>query len=264
VITGKPLSLGGSLGRNDATGRGGFYVLQCLRERLKLEKKQPTVAIQGFGNAGYYFARLAAEAGYKVVAVSDSKGGVYCEKGLDPDSIHKVKNESNQLEAVYCEGSVCQIVEHSKISNDELLELDVDILVPAALENQITGKNAGNIKAKVVLELANGPVDFDADEILFKKGCTVIPDILANAGGVTVSYFEWVQNRTGFYWELEEVHERLEKKMVKAANAVHEQQEAFNCSMRTAAYAVSITRIGEAIEAKGTEKFFSDSANDSK
>lgn len=255
VITGKPLALGGSVGRDDATGRGGFYVLQALREKLNI-KPGGTIAIQGFGNAGFHFARLAVDAGYKVVAVSDSKGGVFKDDGLDPISVNKVKLETKRLEAAYCEGSVCEVLEHEKITNEELLELEVDILVPAALENQITAQNSGNIKAKYVLELANGPVSFDADQELFKKGIVVIPDILANAGGVTVSYFEWVQNRSGYYWDLDEVHTRLNKIMSEAASSVFNVQERRECSMRTAAYVTAIQRIGESIEVKGTRKYF--------
>ena len=256
VITGKPISLGGSLGRDDATGRGGFYVLQALREKLAITGESPTIAIQGFGNAGYHFARLAHEVGYKVVAVSDSKGGIYKADGLDPKSVQKVKEETRKLEAAYCEGSVCELVDHQKITNEELLELDVDILVPAALENQITKENAPNIKAQIVLELANGPVSFDADQNLYERGITVVPDILANAGGVTVSYFEWVQNRAGYYWEVDEVHAKLEKIMSSSAKSVYDIKDEKNCSMRTAAYVVAIQRIGEALEVKGTQKFF--------
>lgn len=261
VITGKPLALGGSLGRDDATGRGGFYVLQALREKLPIPKKSPTIAIQGYGNAGYHFSKLAAAAGYTVVAVSDSKGGVYKEDGLDPESLYIGKAQRKQLEAVYCKGSVCEVVPHSKISNEELLELDVDILVPAALENQITDSNANNIKARVILELANGPTSFAADEILNKKGVVVLPDILANAGGVTVSYFEWVQNRQGYYWTLDEVHSRLNEIMSRSAQEVFATAEKQGCSVRTAAYVVAIQRLGESIEAMGTQTFFNGEAS---
>lgn len=256
VITGKPVELGGSLGRGDATARGGFYVLEALRNKFDLPK-EPTVVIQGFGNAGYHFARLAKNAGYKIIAVSDSKGGILCEEGLDPDSVYQIKNEQRELRAVYCDGSVCTNVDHKKVTNDELLEIECDVLVPAALENQITEKNAKDIKAKIVLELANGPTDFDADQILFERGITVIPDILANAGGVTVSYFEWVQNRAGDYWEVERVHERLKKRMEEASLSVFQRKTDKKCNMRTAAYLEAIARVGTAIEAKGTFKYFS-------
>ena len=263
VITGKPIPLGGSLGRDDATARGGFNVLESLRERLPIKGNQsPTVAIQGYGNAGYHFARLASAAGYKIVAVSDSRGGIYSAEGLDAEHVYQVKNEKKTVGAAYSQGSVAGCGECEQITNEELLELDVDVLVPAALENAITIENAKNIKAKVVLELANGPVTYDADQILFEKGIIVIPDILANAGGVTVSYFEWVQNRNGDYWELEVVHERLKGIMAKSAVAVADRRDQISCSMRTAAYVLAVERIGEAIEAHGTREYFSpDSAN---
>jgi len=255
VITGKPIQLGGSEGRGDATGRGGFYCLQTLAEDLGV-KPGSTIAIQGFGNAGYHFARLAQEAGYKVVAVSDSKGGIYKEDGLDIPSVYKVKHEEKELRAVYCEGSVCEVVEHKSITNEELLELDVDVLVPAALENQITEKNAPNIKASVVLELANGPTSADADDILFEKGTVVIPDVLANAGGVTVSYFEWVQNRMGYYWKEPKVHEELKEIMEDAASAVNDVRKEHSIPMRIAAYVVAAGRVGAALEESGTREYF--------
>ena len=194
----------------------------------------------------------------RVVAVSDSKGAIYKEDGLDANSVNQQKQETRKLEAVYCEGSVCEVLPHDKITNEELLELDVDILVPAALENQITSKNVENIKAKVILELANGPTSFDADKRLFEKGVTVIPDVLANAGGVTVSYFEWVQNKAGYYWTEEEVHERLEKIMNRASNEVYDATEINKTSMRTGAYVVAVERVGKAVEAQGTHTFFSE------
>lgn len=257
VITGKPLELGGSVGRDEATGRGGFYTLQSLKESLGVQPGA-TIAIQGFGNAGYHFARLAADAGYKIVAVSDSRGGIYKPDGLDPKSVYKVKYETNKLEAVYCEGSVCEVVEHQKITNEELLELDVDVLVPAALEGQITSKNADRIKAQVVLELANGPTSFEADTKLFSKGKVVVPDILANAGGVTVSYFEWVQNRAGYYWPVDKVHEELQQIMTRSSEEIDAKRKELSCNMRTAAYAIAIGRIGEAVEAHGTHSYFSE------
>lgn len=257
VITGKPIALGGSLGRNDATGRGGFYVLQALRQKLGITKPTPTIAIQGFGNAGYHFARLAHAAGYRIVAVSDSKGGIFSPEGFDPESLYKIKHETNDLRAVYCEGSVCEDVAHKKISNEELLELDVDILVPAALENQITSGNVAAIKAGVVLELANGPTSYDADQELFRRGIKVLPDVLANAGGVTVSYFEWVQNRAGYYWSEELVHERLEAIMSRSAHEVFDASVKFASTFRTAAYVVAVQRVGEALESTGTQDYFS-------
>ena len=257
VITGKPVSLGGSEGRDDATGRGAYYVIKSLAKKLKKDEKKLTVAIQGFGNAGYHVAKLLHDDGYNIVAVSDSKGAIYTKKGkLDPESVMKVKDEQGKLDAVYCEGTVCNTVEHEKITNEELLELDVDILIPAALENQITKKNAKNIKANIVCEIANGPTSLEADEILHKKGTIIVPDILANAGGVSVSYFEWVQNRAGFYWSREEVQEKLKKIMDDAFNQVYGVYTKEKTDMRTAAYVVASKRIIEAIENKGTSEYF--------
>lgn len=257
IITGKPIALGGSLGREDATGRGGFYALNTLKESLKLGDKPLRIAVQGFGNVGYHFARLAAEAGHIIVAVSDSKGAIYKEEGLDPDSVNRVKQERRELKAAYCKGSVCEIVDHEKMTNEELLELDVDVLVPAALEKVLTKKNAKNVKAKVIVELANGPTDNDADEIFSSKGIPVIPDILANAGGVTVSYFEWVQNRAGYYWEEPKVHERLKDVMEKSSHTVMGLSQEHKTDLRTGAYIAALKRINEAVRAKGTLVQFS-------
>jgi len=206
-----------------------------------------------------------ADKGYKIVAVSDSKGGIYRKDGLDPRSLKQYKDQSRKLEGVYCEGSGCELVEHEKITNNELLELDVDALVLAALENQITEDNAPDIKAGLILELANGPVTPRADQILFRKGIDVIPDILANAGGVTVSYFEWVQNRAGFYWEEEEVQERLKTIMHREARKI--KTEADNnrdkgMDLRTAAYVHGLGRIAEAIDSQGTKDYFKSQSTD--
>lgn len=260
VITGKPIALGGSLGRDDATGRGGFYVFQALRESLGINPKTATIAIQGYGNAGYHFARLAAEAGYRIVAVSDSKGGIFVEEGLDPEGTFQAKKETGKVQAVTYKGGTKKVLTHREITNEELLELNVDVLVPAALENQITKNNVKNVKARMVLEIANGPTSFDADQALFDRGVVVVPDILSSAGGVTVSYFEWVQNRAGYYWSVEEVQEKLLKKMTKASLEINAMRIAKKCSMRTAAYAMAVTRIGEAIEAQGTQAYFTASA----
>ncbi|MEX2620777.1 MAG: Glu/Leu/Phe/Val dehydrogenase [Egibacteraceae bacterium] len=255
VITGKPLAMGGSLGRGSATADGGFDVLQALRGRL-LDKESPTVAVQGFGNAGATIAQLLFDAGYKVVAVSDSQGGVHARDGLHVPSVHKTKLESRELRAVYCEGSVCDIVEHDRITNEELLALDVDVLVPAALENAITATNVDDVKARVILELANGPVGSKADEVLHERGVTVIPDILANAGGVTVSYFEWVQNRSGYYWTADEVRTRLHERMVRETEALWELKESLGVSLRVAGYVQALRRISEAVDAKGHADHF--------
>lgn len=256
IITGKPISLGGSQGREDATGRGGFYVLQNLQKLLGLGERPLTIAVQGFGNVGYYFAKIAAEAGHKIVAVSDSKGAIYSKKGLDPKSVYQFKQDTKELKAAYCQGSVCEVEEFDTISNEELLELEVDVLAPAALENVLTGENAKRVKAKIVVELANGPTDGAADEILFSKGIQVVPDILANAGGVTVSYFEWVQNKSGYYWEESEVHEKLQKIMIRASSQVFGIHQEHSVDLRTAAYIAALKRINEAVRAKGTLRNF--------
>ena len=258
VITGKPIQLGGSLGRDDATGRGGYY---CIKEIEKLRGWRPdeiTVAVQGFGNAGQAAARLLAEDGYRVVAVSDSKGGIYRPRGFDVPSLIKVKNESRQLKAVYCEDALCETIDADNISNEELLELDVDLLVPAALEGQIHGSNATRIKAKIVVELANGPITSEGDAVLHDAGKLIVPDILANAGGVTVSYFEWTQNRQGYYWDLDEIHRRLQSIMAREFNAVYGLSGRHQVNMRTAAYIHALDRIGGAIQAKGTQQYFSE------
>lgn len=256
VITGKPIALGGSLGRGTATGRGGFV---CLRELARLRGWKPgevRVAIQGFGNAGQSIAQLLHSAGYKVVAVSDSRGAIYSAKGFDVPSLIQTKNETRRLKAVYCEGSVCQEVDADVITNETLLELDVDLLIPAALEEVITKENASRIRAKTILELANGPTTEEADAILDARGVLVVPDILANAGGVTVSYFEWIQNRTGDYWTEDEVHGRLDGRMRAQFGEVMALRDSMGVSMRTAAYVLALRRIGDAVDALGTRRYF--------
>jgi glutamate dehydrogenase (NADP+) len=214
------------------------------------------VAVQGFGNAGQSVARLLHADGYRIVAVSDSMGGIHRDDGFDLPSLIRMKNESRRLKAVYCEGSVCEAVAADSITNAELLELDVDVLIPAALENQITADNADRISAPVVVEVANGPVTSAADKLLNAAGTLVVPDILANAGGVTVSYFEWVQNKAGYYWTLPQVHERLHEIMSRQFDVVYQLMLSRQIDMRTAAYAVALSRIGEAIESQGTARYF--------
>jgi glutamate dehydrogenase (NADP+) len=256
VVTGKPLTMGGSRGRDTATGTGAFHVIHSLLPKLDKKPANTTVAVQGFGNAGAVVADLLAKAGYQVVAVSDSQGGIYREKGLDIASIRQYKQEHRGITAIYCEGTVCNIVEHEAITNEELLALDVDILIPAALENQITAENADRVRAKYIFEVANGPTTSEADRILDSKGILVFPDILVNAGGVTVSYFEWVQNRSGLYWQLNEINERLKERMVTEAEKVWSFAQEFDISLRTAAYAHAIDRLGEALDAKGTRDYY--------
>ncbi len=225
-----------------------MYCTIELAKKLNWTPSETRVAIQGFGNAGSYMAKILHGLGYKIVAVSDSKGGIYSEDGLDPESVDKVKQQTRELKAVYCEGSVCRDVEHERISNAQLLELDVDILVPAALENQITRDNADNIKAKAIVELANGPTTPEADKILEEKGVIVVPDVLANAGGVTVSYFEWDQNVKGEHWTEQDVLEKLEKIMVDAFNEVWSTKEKYDVSMRTAAFIKAVERVAAKIK----------------
>ncbi len=256
VITGKPLSLGGSVGRDDATGRGAYLCIKNLERRNNWNPADITVAVQGFGNGGYHAARLLHNDGYKVVAISDSQGGIYSKNGFDVESVYKMKQETRRVKAVYCEHSVCEMVEHDAISNEELLELDVDILIPAALEGVIHKDNVDNIKAKHIVEVANGPVLTDVDDKLHEKGIHVVPDVLANAGGVTVSYFEWVQNRSGYVWTLEEVHQRLQDKMDKAFDDIFAIKEEENVSMRAAAYIYAMRSIAEGVAAHGTREYF--------
>ncbi|MCP8323776.1 MAG: Glu/Leu/Phe/Val dehydrogenase [Candidatus Methylarchaceae archaeon HK02M2] len=243
VITGKPPLLGGSIGRDDATARGGIFTVREAAEELGIDLKKATFAIQGYGNAGYNAARLIQTFfGGKIIAVSDSKGGILSREGLNGEKVleHKMKTRS-----------VIDFPNTELISNEDLLELDVDLLFPSALENVITEKNAHNIKAKIVAELANGPTTPEADNILFKNDVHVIPDFLCNAGGVTVSYFEMVQNFYMYYWEEKEIHERLNKKMTKAYHSVLDISKEYNINMRQAAYVVAVKRITEAMKLRG-------------
>ncbi len=243
MITGKPLALGGSAGRGDATARGGIF---CVREAAKLlgvNLKGATAAIQGYGNAGTFAHKLGAGLlGLKIVAVSDSRGGIYNEAGLDYEAVLDHKQST---------GSVVGYPKARIISNEELLELDVAVLFPAALEGVITQRNAGRIQARISAELANGPTTPEADEILHRNGVYVIPDFLCNAGGVTVSYFEMVQNAYDYYWDEDLVHERLDKKMTAAFHAVHAAAEQHRVHNRLAAYLVAVSRVAEAVQLRG-------------
>ncbi len=249
VVTGKPIEKGGSQGRTEATGLGGTYALLRLLEKLGKTKKGMTVAVQGFGNVGRYIAEFLQKEGFIVVALSDSKGGIYIPKGVPPIAdIEKCKELKGTVAGCYCVGSVCDIkyrekVGGSDITSQELLSLPVDILIPAALENVITAENADSIQAKIVLEMANGPTTQEADEILEKKGITVIPDILANSGGVATSYFEWYQNVHNETWSKDDVFAKLKEKMESAADAVFEASKKHSVTLRDAAYIVALQRI---------------------
>jgi glutamate dehydrogenase (NAD(P)+) len=243
VITGKPLPIGGSAGRGDATARGGVYAVREACDVLGIDAGKATAAIQGFGNAGQFAALLAQEIlGIGIVAVSDSSGAIHNPAGFDVRALvdHKLKS-----------GSVQGFPGAKQISQEELLELPVEVLFPAALENAITSANAGKIQAKIVCELANGPTTPDADEILHKRGVYVIPDFLANAGGVTVSYFEQVQNSYNYYWPVETVHEELDRRMTESFRAVHELHEGRKVDMRTAAYMIAVDRVATACRLRG-------------
>jgi glutamate dehydrogenase (NAD(P)+) len=242
VTTGKPVEMGGSLGRREATGRGVMFTALQALDHLKMDVKGATVAVQGFGNVGSIGAQLLAEQGCKVVAISDRTGGWHNPKGIDVlDAMAYVK-KNKTLEG-YGKGD--------PVTNEQLLELPVDVLVPAALENVITTKNAKNIKAKVIIEGANGPTTAAADAILDEKGIFVVPDILANAGGVTVSYFEWVQNRGAYYWDEQTVNDRLRKIMVDSFAAVLKLSQQHKVNMRTAAYMVAISRVATVHRLRG-------------
>ncbi len=243
VITGKPLEIGGSQGRMDATARGGMYVIREAAEILGLDTNGATMVIQGFGNAGQFAATLGIELlGCKIIAVSDSKGGIYNPDGLDPQAVIDWKREN---------GSVIGFPGTEQVTNAELLEIPCDILTPSALESQITGANAERITPKIVAELANGPTTPEADEIFFKNGVYVLPDFLCNAGGVTVSYFEMVQNAYDYYWDIDLIHQRLDDKMTAAYHAVHETAEKFQIDMRTAAYVIAVDRVASAVKVRG-------------
>ncbi|MFH1905367.1 MAG: Glu/Leu/Phe/Val dehydrogenase [bacterium] len=243
MITGKPLSLGGSEGRGDATARGGVFTVREACKACGISSKG-TFAVQGFGNAGQFAALLHPEIleEGKLIAVSDSKGGIYKESGINPRDIvdHKLKT-----------GSVADFPGTSSISNKEIIELDVDVFYPAAMENVITEKNAQNIKARIICELANGPTTPEADAILYAKGVHIIPDFLANAGGVTVSYFEQVQNTYNYYWTLDDVHKQLDAKMTTAYHSVYKMHKEKNVHMRLAAYMIAVSRVAEAVKLRG-------------
>ena len=249
TFTGKPIALGGSLGREAATGRGGLITLQTYLEYIRKPAQDLTIAIQGFGNVGSNFARLADAAGFKVVAISDAAGGIYHPDGLNIEATIAAQTAGGQLARNICypKLSISEAGHAANgcrnITNAELLELDVDILVPAAIENQITATNAQQIKANLILELANGPVSPEADDIFKKRALPVIPDVLANAGGVIVSYYEWTQNLQNLYWSEAEVNFKLEQTLKSAARQVFETCKSSSCTLRQAAYQVAIERL---------------------
>lgn len=277
AFTGKPIEKGGSLGRTEATGRGGVIVLKALlklmlnevkrsekssvsakqindasldvssRENLGTQHDYNTIAVQGFGNVGFYFAKLAQAEGFTVVAVSDSKGGVYVPEGLDPDATIECKREKGSVAGCYCKGSVCDVKYGKPLSNEELLELPVDILVPSALENVINKDNMKKIQAKIIVEMANGPVTEEAYEYLSQKGVVIVPDVLANSGGVTVSYLEWVQGKQGYWWTESEVNAKLEEVMKRATDAVWERAHKEKIPLKQAAFEVALQKIVKAM-----------------
>ncbi|MFX1242839.1 MAG: Glu/Leu/Phe/Val dehydrogenase [Promethearchaeota archaeon] len=244
VVTGKPIEIGGSVGREPATGMGLYYILEAMCEKLNLNLKSLKIVVQGFGNVGGTIAELLYNYGCNVMAVSDISGGIYSSEGLDISKLLDWAKQGNLLKE-YKDNT------YKIISNDELLNLECDVLIPAALENQITQTNADKIKCKIVLEGANGPVTPEADKILFKKGIHVIPDILANSGGVCVSYFEYVQDIRAYFWELERINKELKKIMLKAFEEVYTVSKERNILLRTAAYIIAVSRIAKAIELRG-------------
>jgi len=247
TFTGKPLELGGSLGRNEATGRGGVFVLKEFAKKEKLVSSKTKIAVQGFGNVGFWFSKFAKDLGFKIIAISDSSGAIFNEKGLDPDKLNDFGKEW---------GTLREIAENKKykfISNEKLLELPVDILIPAALEGVINKDNANKIKAKTILEMANGPTTFEAEEILIKNRKEILPDILCNSGGVITSYFEWAQNLQGISWSEEKVNEELKKYMINAFNSVYNIAREKKFTFRVAANYLSLKRIVDAMILRGFE-----------
>lgn len=242
VVTGKPLSIGGSEGRNDATATGVLFVTRQAAKRIGMPLRGTRVSVQGYGNAGSIAARLFHNEGCKIVAVSDTSGGIYNESGLDPAAVLRFKQER---------GGIAGYPHAQNVSVQDVLEVPCDILVPAATEGVITAANADRVQARIISEAANGPTTPEADEILFKKGAIVIPDILANAGGVTVSYFEWVQDLQSFFWGVEEITQKLEMIMNRAYASVADKADQFSCDMRLAANMLAISRVAEATQVRG-------------
>ncbi len=244
-FTGKPVEVGGSLGRANSTSVGGVFVLEEALKKIGKEKRHITVAIQGLGNVGANAAKILFQEDYNIMAVSDSRGGIIQESRIESLNIEKILKFKNE------KGTIIGFPGTKIITNEELLTLDIDVLIPAALENQITIKNANDIKAKIILELANGPTTPEADKILDERGILVVPDILANAGGVLVSYFEWAQNRMGYYWDETEVNEKLKKQMVRSFNDVWERKEKYKVDTRAAANILALERVVKAMKLRG-------------
>jgi len=251
AFTGKPVELGGIGSRESSTGYGGAAIVQHLAKLMKMKPGSTGVAIQGFGNVGSYVAQFLFDAGFKVIALSDSKGAIHNKEGLNPAAVMTCKLEKGMIDKCYSAGSVITNSKSSVITNEELLELDVDILIPSAMENQITEKNADRIKAKAIVELANGPTTPEADIILHEKNISLVPDILANSGGVIGSYFEWVQNNYGYYWSDEEVREKLSRIMLAAFDNMVSESKEHGVNWRTGAYAQAISRVERAIDFRG-------------
>ena len=251
-FTGKPVEIGGIAARASATGVGGLIILERLRKQWKKKPQEIRVAVQGFGNVGSWFAHLAHDAGYTIVGLSDSQGAIIAlnSKGINPDVVKNTK-ERGKIEKTYCIGSVCDTLNYKEVTNEELLKIKCDVLVPAALENQITKENAKNIKAKTIIELANGPTTTEADDILAKKKVVVVPDVLANAGGVIVSYFEWLQNIQNMTWTEEETNKKLKEILTESYENVVHQGKKHKVDFRTAAFITAIERIALAMKGRG-------------
>ncbi len=253
AFTGKPEKLQGLKGRLEATGYGGVVVLEQLRKKLGLKSEEMSVAVQGFGNVGSNFAKFAFEKGYKILAVSEREGGIFVEQGLNPKKTLDCLAKKGKIAGCYCIGSVCDSNYGKQISNEELLEMDVDVLAPAAIENVITKENAGKIKAKYIIAMANGPITAEAQEILEKRNILIVPDILANAGGVTASYFEWLQAKQGVLWEREKTYQEMAKILEKSFEEVWNSARAKNIGLKQAAHLIAVDRVAEAIKSRNNK-----------
>ncbi len=250
AFTGKPEELWGLKGRREATGFGGVVILENLGQVFNFGPKETTIAIQGFGNVGANFALFAFQKGYKILAVSEKEGGIYVEKGLNPEETLKCREKKGKIAGCYCFGSVCDLSHGRQISNQELLEMKVDVLVPAAIENVITKENASRIKAKYIIAMANGPITSAAQKILEEKGKIIVPDFLANAGGVIASYFEWLQAKSGLFWEKEKTFKELSMILEKSFKEVWALAEKEKTGLTKAAYLLAVSRVAKAIKSK--------------